>query len=152
MSVFTKRGIAATICLSGVLAAASSRVNATGTMSIQQRDGSIKTYKNVSVRVNDANIALISSDGNGMLVVGKSACTKVGELLRCFAYDATLDQYGDSYHIRLQSGTVWLNPTTNKQPLSYSSTQLPPRGVQVSIRTRAGTYVSLTGTVDEMRR
>jgi hypothetical protein len=52
----------------------------------------------------------------------------------------------------LQSGTVWLNPTRTEQPLSYSSTQLAPHGVLMSIHTKAGTYVSLTGTVDEIQK
>jgi hypothetical protein len=83
-------------------------------------------------------------------VIGKASCTKVGELLRCLPYDATLDQYGDTYHIALAAGTVWLNPTKEAQSLPYSSARLQPRGVLMSVRTKAGTYVSLSGTVDEV--
>ncbi len=84
---------------------------------------------------------ITSSDGEGTLILGKAACTKVGELLRCIPYDATLKQHGESTHIPLKYGTVWLNPSDDNQQLSYSSTQLPPRGVLLSIQTKAGTYV-----------
>jgi hypothetical protein len=95
---------------------------------------------------------LTSSDGQGTLVLGKAACTKEGSLVRCLPYDATLFQNGEKRHIVLQSGTVWLNPTQSKQPLAFSSAELPPHGVLMSVNTKAGTYVSLTGTVDEMHR
>lgn len=141
--------VAAVACaVIGVRAPAS----ATGTVLIQQRSGAIKIYKKAYIRIKDYAMAITSSDGNGTLVIGKAACTKVGELIRCFPYDATLEQYGDSYHVALTSGTVWLNPTKTKQPLSNSSTLLPPRGVLMSVRTKAGTYVSLTGTVDEVQK
>ena len=95
-------------------------------------------------------MALTSSDGAGMLVLGKAACTKIGELLRCLPYDATLFQYGQKIHVPLQSGTVWINPTAETQPLTHSSAHLPPRGVMLLITTKAGTIVSLTGRVDEV--
>jgi hypothetical protein len=123
---------------------------ATGTALVQQRDGSIKTYTNVRIAIRDAALAITSSDGQGTLVLGKAACTKVGELLRCLPYDATLLQYGQKVHIRLQSGTVWLNPTQTAQQLTYSSAHLPPRGVMLLVKTRAGTILSLTGLVDEV--
>jgi hypothetical protein len=97
-------------------------------------------------------MTITSSDGEGTLVLGKAGCTKVGELLRCIPYDATLEQHGESTHVPLQSGTVWLNPSSTTQQLSFSSTQLPPRGVLLSIQTKAGTFVSLTGTVDRIQK
>jgi len=97
-------------------------------------------------------MAITSSDGEGTLVFGKAACTKVGELLRCIPYDATLQQHGQSTHVPLQYGTVWLNPSSSTQQLTHSSTQLPPRGVLLSIQTKAGTYVSVTGVVDRIQK
>ena len=52
----------------------------------------------------------------------------------------------------LKSGTVWVNPSSTTQQLTLSSTQLPPRGVLLSIQTKAGTYVSLTGVVDRIQK
>jgi hypothetical protein len=125
---------------------------ATGTVLVRQHDGSMKTYTNVRIGIGNDQMELTSGDGRGTLVVGKAACTKVGELVRCLPYDATLFQNGQTRHILLQSGTVWLNPTLLKQPLPLSSAVLQPHGVLMSVNTRAGTYVSLTGTVDEMHK
>ena len=55
-------------------------------------------------------------------------------------------------HVPLASGTVYINPSQTAQPLTHSSAQLPARGVLLSIKTKAGTYVSLTGRVDEVIR
>jgi hypothetical protein len=146
------RAIATAFFLAVALTVPGVAARASGTAVVQQRDGSTKTYRNVFIRVNNDAMALTSSDRQGMLIIGKAACTHIGELVRCLPYDATLDQHGKSYHIVLQSGTVWLNPTMTAQPLSYSSAQLQPHGVLMSIHTKAGTFVSLTGTVDEIQK
>ena len=125
---------------------------ASGTVLVQQRDGSTKTYNGVRITVGNAQMEITSADGQGTLVLGKAACTKEGALVRCIPYDATLFQHGLKTHIVLRSGTVWLNPTTSNQPLSLSSAQLPPHGVMLSVHTKNGTYVSLTGTVDGMHQ
>jgi hypothetical protein len=52
----------------------------------------------------------------------------------------------------MQTATVWLNPGNAKQQLPHSSTQLPPLGVLLSIQTKAGTYLALNGTVDELKK
>ena len=141
-----------TLIAAGYLAVTVAPAGATGTARIQQRDGSVKTYTNVRISIDAQSMTLTSSDGKGTLYIGKAACTKVGELVRCFPYDATLDQDGKRTHVVLQSGTVWANPTSAKLALPSSSTQLPPRGVMLSMRTKAGTYLSLTGTVDEVKK
>ena len=142
----------AAVTLVGVFAALARPAGATGTVVVQQRDGSIKKYTHVSIRIAKQELALTTSDGVGTLVVGKAACTKDGELLKCLPYDATLFQHGEKRRIVLSGGTVLLNPTRTKQPLSFSSATLPPRGVLMSIHSKAGTYVSLTGTVDEVQK
>ncbi len=141
-----------TLLGAGYLAVVSSRAGASGTARIQQRDGSLKIYTNVRISIDQQSMTLTSSDKKGTIYIGKAACTKVGELVRCFPYDATLDQGGKVTHIALQSGTVWANPTTTKLQLPQSSTQLPPHGVILSMRTKAGTYMSLTGTADEIKK
>ncbi|MGB6985410.1 MAG: hypothetical protein WBD74_05455 [Candidatus Aquilonibacter sp.] len=123
---------------------------ATGTVRIQKPDGTIKTYTNVLIRANSNNLALTSSDGKGTLVFGRASCTKVGELLQCLAYDATLLQNGERMHVALKYGTVWYNPSKTTQTLSHSSIQLPYHGILMSAESKKGIYVSLTGVVDEL--
>ncbi|MBV8531309.1 MAG: hypothetical protein JO104_08315, partial [Candidatus Eremiobacteraeota bacterium] len=122
------------------------------TVQIALYDGTNRTYTNARIFIRDDSMAITSSDGRGTLVLGKAACTKVGDLLRCLPYDATLFQNGQKVHIPLQSGTVWLNPSSTTQPLANSSTQLPPRGVLLAVKTKRGTYVTLTGVVDEVQK
>lgn len=141
-------GVLAAACLAAVPGLAS----ATGTALIQHIDGSKKTYTGVRIVVLNESMAITSRDGKGTVVIGKAACTKVGELVECLPYDATLFQSGQTVHIALQSGTVWLNPTKATVQLSHSTTRLPPRGVLLAVRTRRGTYVTLTGVVDEVKR
>ncbi|HVR45428.1 MAG TPA: hypothetical protein VMT95_02115 [Candidatus Binatia bacterium] len=142
----------AALAVTVAVAAPFGPAGATGTARVVQRDGSQKTYTNVRISIKNGSMAITSADGQGTIVLGDAACTKVGELLECLPYDATLLQYGRKTHISLQSGTVWLNPSKTRQPLSHSSTQLPPRGVLLAVRTKKGTYVTLTGVVDEVQK
>jgi hypothetical protein len=121
-------------------------------MVVQQSDGSAKTYRDVLIRIERGELALTSSDGQSVLVIGKAACTGEGGLVKCLPFDATLYQNGGKYRVALSSGTVWLNPSTVTKPLSFTSAHLQPHGVMMSVTTKRGTYVSLTGTVDEVER
>ena len=125
---------------------------AKGTIVIQQHGGDTKTYRDVFIRIQNAELVITSSDGQGKLVIGKAACTRESALVKCLPYDATLYQNGGKFRVRLTSGTVWLNPTPTPQPLTFSSAHLQPRGVLMSVTTAKGTYVSLTGTVDGLER
>lgn len=134
------------------VAAAPSPAPATGTAVIQSPDGTHKSYSGVHIAVYNESMAMTSSDGAGTVVLGKASCTKIGELVRCLTWDATLFQNGQKVHIPLKSGTVWLNPSDSAQQLSHSSTELPPNGVLLAVQTKRGTYVTLSGTADEVQR
>lgn len=140
------------VTLCAILSASPYRAVAVGTARIQLPDGDVKFYKNVFIRIKNEAMAITSADGVGTLVLGKAACTRVGELLRCIPYDATLDQRGRSRHIALQSGTVYVNTSNSPQTLPYSSTKIPPRGVLLSVRSKRGTYVSLSGVIDQVQK
>ena len=125
---------------------------ATGTLRVQHKNGSVQTYTDVYIRILDDEMTLTSNDGKGTVVIGKSACTKIGELIQCLPYDATLEQNGSEARIPLTNGTVWLNPTATRQPLSLSSQSLPSHGVLMAVKTKSGTYVLLSGTVDVIKK
>lgn len=152
MKVLAAKRIPLALIFGAALLAPAAPAIATGTARIQLYDGSVKTYSNVKIFIRDESMAITSSDRQGTLVLGKAACTKIGELLRCLPYDATLLQSGQRMHIPLQSGTVWLNPSRTTLQLAHSSAQLPPRGVLLAIKTKRGTYVTLTGVVDEVQK
>ena len=135
--------------LSGIAPTAAA---ASGTALVQQRDGSIKIYRDVFMQIRNEELALTTADGVGTLVIGKAACTRVGALVKCLPYDATLYQNSVKVRVRLVSGTAWFNPTSTAQPLSYSSARIPPHGILLSVTSKAGTYLSVTGTVDEIKK
>lgn len=144
--------LAAALFLCGLFAVPSAPAQARATVVIRQKDGKSTTYTNVLVRIKNQAMALVSADGQGRFVLGKAACTLVGALLRCFAYDATLEQYGQSRHIPLKNGTVWFNPTTTAQNMPNSSNKIKPHGVVLSFLTEKDTFVSGSGTVDELSK
>jgi hypothetical protein len=126
--------------------------SAAGTARIQHPNGTSDTYSNVRISVHDGEMSLTSADGIGRVDIGKAACSKAGDLIECLPYDAMLFQHGRSLHIALTSGSVILNPTDAAQPLSASSQRIPPHGVVLSMQSKNGTFVYLTGTVDEFKK
>ncbi|HXM06243.1 MAG TPA: hypothetical protein VN936_02205 [Candidatus Acidoferrum sp.] len=150
--VVHRRALLAIALLMGLIAFQRGTAGATGTARIVHPDGSQKTYADVRIAVRDQAMWITSHDGRGTLVFGKAACTKVDALLECLPYDATLFQNGEKRHIPLRSGTVWMNPTKINQPLTHSSTQVPPHGVLLAVETKTGTYVTLTGVIDEVSK
>ena len=111
--------------MAALLAVPSSPAGATGTVRVQQRDGATKTYSDVRITMSEDYLTFASSDGHGTLAIGKGACTPSGYQLHCLLYDAPFDQFGQTTHIPLKSGTLWLNPSDAKQGFSYASMQLP---------------------------
>jgi hypothetical protein len=146
------RPLAVASVIAALAAVGSLPALASGTALVQQRDGSIRIYHDVLIQVRNAELSLTTADGVGRLVIGKAACTKVGAMYKCLPYDATLYQNGFKARIKVRSGTAWFNPTTTPQPLSNSSAHIPPHGIMLSMTSAAGTYVSLTGTVDSVQR
>jgi hypothetical protein len=132
--------------------AIASPADATGTATVRQSDGSQKTYTNVSIRLAREELALTTSDGKGTLVIAKAACTKSGALVQCLPYDGTLFQGGKTHEVVIVNGSVWLNPTTSQQTVSSSGAHVPPHGVVVSVTSKNGTHISLTGTVDQVQK
>jgi hypothetical protein len=150
--VVGRQALLAVALLSGMVAFQNGAAGATGTARIVHSDGSQKIYTDVRIAVRDQAMWITSRDGQGTLVFGKAACTKVDALLECLPYDATLYQNGEKRHIPLRSGTVWINPTKINQPLTHSSTQVKPHGVLLAVETKTGTYVTLTGVIDEVQK
>lgn len=152
------RGIRATLLLAtiavfaGCMIATEGAARATGTVIVTQTTGAQKVYKNVKIRVRDGAMSLTSSDGKGTLMIGKADCIEVDHLLRCIAYDATLNQLGEALHLKLRSGTAWLDLSAKPETISRSSVTIQPHNVRLSFRTEAGTTVTATGAIDELDR
>lgn len=125
---------------------------AAGTARIQQADGDVRSYPNVRISIENKTMRMTSADGKGTLVIDKAACNHVGELIRCLPYGARLYQNGEVHSVTIVNGTVWFNPSAGVERLPFSSTQLAHNGVLMSLHTKNGTYVSLDGRVDVVKK
>jgi hypothetical protein len=124
-----------------------SAVDAKGTVRVQQSDGSVDLYDNVTIMVVGNTLQVTTADGKGTIVINDSACSYVGQLMRCLPYRYVLKQNGE-HALDFQYGTIYYNPTQTKQQLSHSSTQLEPQGILLSVKSKKGTYVTLSGKLD----
>lgn len=138
--------------MSAYLVAGAIAAQATGTVRVQQNDGSTQLYPNASIRVTNKTLRITTADKKGTLVIDKAACSFIGAVMRCLPYNMTLDQGGGAHPLDFQRGTVYLNPTTDKQPLPLTSKQLPPHGIMLSLTTKIGTIVDVTGVMDEISK
>ncbi|MBV8244839.1 MAG: hypothetical protein JOZ38_02855 [Candidatus Eremiobacteraeota bacterium] len=120
---------------------------AKGTVRVQQSDGSVQVYRDVTLRVVGKTLQITTADSKGTLVITDAACSFVDALMRCLPYHYTLVQNG-AHLLDFEYGTVYYNPTKTKQTLRYSSTQLEPDGVLAAVKSKRGTYVSISGTLD----
>jgi hypothetical protein len=136
----------------GVVSVADSPAWATGTVQVQQNDGSSQFYKNATIVVSNKTLRITTADKKGTLIIDRAACQLQGKVLRCLPYSMTLDQGGGATPLDFKIGTVYLNTTNEKQPLPPTSEQLPPNGIMLSLTTRIGTIVNVTGTIDKQTK
>ena len=125
---------------------------AAGTLRIQESDGDVRTYDNVSVKVVHHTLRITSADGKGTLIVNQAACSFVDRIQRCYPLKVSLEQGGATKPIDLKRGTIYVNTTSDAQQMPLSSQQLPAHGILLSFVTDIGTYVTLTGKVDGIVR
>ncbi len=121
---------------------------AAGTLRAQESDGTVRTYKNVSIKVVKQTLRITTQDGKGTLVISQAACSYVGALKRCFPITVSLEQGGSTKPLDFKRGTIYVNTTADTQPLEMTSQQLPPGGILLAFVTDIGTYVTMTGKVD----
>lgn len=127
--------------------------DAKGTVRVQQDDGSVQVYDNVTIRIiGDHALTITTADGKGTLLIERAACSYAGALLVCLPYSMSLEQNGTSKLLDFQRGTTYFNFTSEKQPLPLSSTTVPPNGVLFAMNTKIGTYVAVSGTIDERKK
>ena len=143
------RGVASFVAL--ILAAATA-ASASGTARVQQHDGTVDDYNNVTIRLVRDSVSVTNASKHDTLTFVHAACSFAGQLQRCLPYKIRLDRDGKDYDLAFKHGTVYMNLTSGMQQLPYSSKQLPPNGVLLSVQTARGTYITVKGTLDEVTR
>jgi hypothetical protein len=129
-----------------------STASAKGVTLVQQADGSVQTYVDVNIRMVGQTLWLQTADKKGVLKIVDGACSFTGSIERCLPYAVTLIQNGKSRRIAILHGTVFLNLSSGAQRMPLSSQELAPRTILALWRTVRGTYVTIKGTLDEVRQ
>ncbi|MGB8909747.1 MAG: hypothetical protein WCC84_13475 [Candidatus Cybelea sp.] len=124
--------------------------NATGTINIHHRDGTVNTYSDVEIKVFSGSLFLTSDDGDGTIVVTRAACSYRDKIIVCLPTAVALVQEGKSNALDLKSGTIYLNYTNAEQPMSSSSARLPANSILLALATKNGTYINVRGKIDQL--
>ena len=120
---------------------------AKGLVKVQQADGSIQLYPDSTFHVVGKTLKITTANNKGTLIVTEAACTMADKLLRCLPYAVLLKQNGD-FPIAITGGTIYYNSGKEKRSLRYTSMQIQPNGVLGVMKSRHGTYVTLSGELD----
>ncbi len=59
-------------------------------------------------------------------------------------------QAGETSPLDFKRGTLYVNSTDDPQTLVLSTTKIAPHSVILSITTKKGTYVNLSGRIDKV--
>ncbi|MGA7095063.1 MAG: hypothetical protein WCB01_14860 [Candidatus Cybelea sp.] len=124
--------------------------NATGTINIHHKDGTVNTYRDVEIKVFSGSLFLTSDDGDGTIVVTRAACSYRDKIIVCLPTTVALVQEGKSNALDLKSGTIYLNYTNAEQPMSNSSAKLPANSILLALATKNGTYINVRGRIDQL--
>jgi hypothetical protein len=146
----------ARVCaLIGVVAVAAgftpAPAHAAGILRLQKVDGSVRVYDPVALKYTKATgLVVTTRSGRDALIIKDAACSYVGDaIMRCLLDQASYEKNGTMNVLEFDSGTLYYNRSTSLQHLPRSTQGIPPKGVVVSIRSKRGTYISLTGTIDK---
>jgi hypothetical protein len=148
-----KRSVLAITCLALAAAwlAVGPPASARGVTLIQESNGTVKTYSDVYMALAGQVLTLYSPDQKGTLRILTGACSFDKSVERCLPYSVTLTQGSKTHKIAISHGTVFLNLTNEAHHLALSSDMLAPRTVLVLFKTAHGTYVTVKGTLDEVK-
>ncbi|HEV8022782.1 MAG TPA: hypothetical protein VGP41_16020, partial [Candidatus Lustribacter sp.] len=123
-----------------------------GVTRIQQADGTVQYYPDsrITFRKDDRTLKVTSADGKGSMILEQAACSYVNALYRCFLTQVSyMGANGQEHPIDFERGTAYANVTSDRLTLPFSSQTVPPDGILISMKTKRGTYISVTGTVDK---
>ncbi len=125
---------------------------AEGTARIQQADGTVNVYQDVKIQIVHNTLAMTTADGKGTLMIYRAACAYQGDIYVCLPTGATLVQGGSVNPINIVRGTVYANLTDEMHQLSLSTMQMAAHSIMMAIKTKRGTYVTLSGTIDKVKK
>lgn len=121
---------------------------ATGNVRIQQKDGSVKTYSGVIMKVANRTLTLTSADKVSTVAISGGNCAPDGALVRCTGGGFSLVQDGQKHIVPFRSATFYFNRTDGDQALPLSTAKIGARSVIFAVQTAKGTYITGNGKLD----
>jgi len=122
---------------------------ASGSVQIQQRDGSIQTYTGVTLKVANKTLTLTSADKVSTVAISGADCAPDGAIVRCTGGGFSLLQDGKKHIVPFKSATFYFNPTDQDQLLPLSTAKIGPHSVIFAVQTAKGTYITGNGKLDQ---
>ncbi len=135
--------------IAGLVLALSAPASATGTVRIQQNDGSVKTYTGVIMKVANKTLTLESADKVTTVAISGADCAPDSSLVRCTGGGFSLLQDGQKRVVPFKSATFYFNATDQDEQLPLSTMKIGAHSVIFSVQTAKGTYVTGNGKLDE---
>lgn len=125
---------------------------AVGQFTVENSNGEIDTYSNVTITHTADTLYFKPSDSNITLVINKKDCKMENSLQVCTTGDVVLRTYGVDETLDINQMFVFINPTKEKQLIQGSTVSLSPNTVLVEILTEKGTYINGMGQIDSMQK
>jgi len=138
-------------CLLSVAIAFPARGAAEALVRVQQSDGTTQVYRNVHATLHGTTLWLRSPDRKDRLQIVSAACSFPHKLQRCLPYQVTLHKPDRTHQLTITHGVFYVNLTSEPHHLLHSSEIVAPHGVVVFLHTTRGTYVSATGSLDDVK-
>jgi len=146
-----RRLLFALACVLGVTALCPASGQADALVRVQQSDGTTQVYRNVHATLRGTTLWLRSPDRKDRLQIVSGACSFPHQLQRCLPYRVTLHKPDRAHQLTITHGVFYVNLTNEPHHLLHSSEVVAPHGVIVFLHTTHGTYVSATGSLDDVK-
>ncbi len=137
------------LIVAALVLASSAPALAAGTVSIQQRDGSVRTYTGVTLKAANKSLTLISADMVSTVVISGADCAHEGAIVRCMGGGFSLLQDGKRHTVPFKTATFYFNLTDQNQLLPLSTTRIAAHSVIFAVQTAKGTYITGNGKLDQ---
>lgn len=137
------------LIIAALVLAVSAPALATGTVRIQQRDGSVQTYTGVTLKAANRSLTLISADKVSTVVISGANCAHEAAIVRCMGGGFSLLQDAKRHTVAFKTATFYFNLTDQDQPLPLSTTKIAAHSVLFAVQTAKGTYITGNGKLDQ---
>jgi hypothetical protein len=127
----------------------SAPASATGTVRIQQRDGSVQTYTGVTLKAANRSLTLTSADKVTTVVISGAKCDHEAAVVRCTGGGFSLLQDAKRHTVAFKTATFYFNLTNQDQPLPLSTAKIFAHSVIFAVQTAKGTFITGNGKLDQ---